>query len=86
VVLVEGDTGRRLVKQLGKSGFAQLDRQPAQIPTVDLEQVEGAQHGGVCRASCATATTCAHVDRHPYSREIESIHGAEGPGRLGLSL
>jgi hypothetical protein len=28
----------------------------------------------------------AHVNRHPYSREIESIHGAEGPGRLGLSL
>src|SRR5262249_34376003 len=28
----------------------------------------------------------AHVNRDRYSREIESIHGAEGPGRLGLSL
>jgi hypothetical protein len=28
----------------------------------------------------------AHVTRDRYSREIESIHGAEGPGRLGLCL
>jgi hypothetical protein len=28
----------------------------------------------------------AHVNRDRHSREIESIHGAEGPGRLGLSL
>jgi hypothetical protein len=28
----------------------------------------------------------AYVNRDRYSREIESIHGAEGPGRLGLSL
>jgi hypothetical protein len=28
----------------------------------------------------------AHVNRDRYSREIESIHGAEGPGRLGLCL
>jgi hypothetical protein len=28
----------------------------------------------------------AHVSRDRYSREIESIHGAEGPARIGLSL
>jgi hypothetical protein len=28
----------------------------------------------------------AHVTRDRYSREIENIHGAEGPGRLGLAL
>jgi hypothetical protein len=28
----------------------------------------------------------AHVNRDRYSREIESIHGAEGPGRIGLCL
>ena len=28
----------------------------------------------------------AHVNRNAYSREIESIHGAEGPGRIGLCL
>jgi hypothetical protein len=28
----------------------------------------------------------AHVNRNRYSREIESIHGAEGPGRIGLCL
>ena len=28
----------------------------------------------------------AHVNRDRYSREIESIHGAEGPGRMGLCL
>jgi hypothetical protein len=28
----------------------------------------------------------AYVNRHPYSRDIESIHGAEGPGRIGLCL
>jgi hypothetical protein len=28
----------------------------------------------------------AHVNRDRYSREIESIHGAEGPGRVGLCL
>jgi len=27
-----------------------------------------------------------HVTRDRYSREIESVHGAEGPGRLGLCL
>jgi hypothetical protein len=28
----------------------------------------------------------AHVTRDRYSREIENIHGAEGPGRIGLCL
>ena len=28
----------------------------------------------------------AHVNRDARSREIESIHGAEGPGRIGLCL
>jgi hypothetical protein len=28
----------------------------------------------------------AHVSRDRYSREIENIHGAEGPGRMGLAL
>jgi hypothetical protein len=28
----------------------------------------------------------AHVTRDRYSREIENIHGAEGPGRVGLCL
>ena len=28
----------------------------------------------------------AHVERDRYSREIESVHGAEGPGRMGLAL
>jgi hypothetical protein len=28
----------------------------------------------------------AHVNRDRYSREIESIHGHEGPGRIGLCL
>jgi hypothetical protein len=28
----------------------------------------------------------AHVSRDRFSREIESVHGAEGPGRMGLSL
>src|SRR5262249_46362587 len=28
----------------------------------------------------------AHVNRDRYSREIESVHGAEGPGRIGLAL
>jgi Bifunctional DNA primase/polymerase, N-terminal len=28
----------------------------------------------------------AHVQRDRYSREIESVHGAEGPGRIGLAL
>jgi hypothetical protein len=28
----------------------------------------------------------AHVERDRHSREIESIHGAEGPGRIGLCL
>jgi hypothetical protein len=28
----------------------------------------------------------AHVNRDRFSREIESIHGAEGPGRIGLCL
>jgi hypothetical protein len=28
----------------------------------------------------------AAVDRHRYTTEIEDVHGAEGTGRLGLSL
>ena len=28
----------------------------------------------------------AHVQRDRFSREIESVHGAEGPGRIGLAL
>jgi len=28
----------------------------------------------------------AHVSRDRYSREIENIHGIEGPGRIGLAL
>ena len=36
----------RNVQQLGKPGLAQFDRQPAQVLAVELEQVEGAEHGG----------------------------------------
>jgi hypothetical protein len=30
---------------LGKPGFARLDRQPAQVLDVELQQIEGAKHG-----------------------------------------
>jgi hypothetical protein len=32
-------------QELGKPGFAHLDRQPAQVLTVELQQIEGAEHG-----------------------------------------
>jgi hypothetical protein len=37
-VLVECDTSRRLAQQLGKPGFAHLDRDPAEILAVKLHK------------------------------------------------
>jgi hypothetical protein len=50
VVRVEGDAGRRLAQQPGKSSFAHLDWEPAQVLAVD-EQVEGAEPAGPCSAA-----------------------------------
>jgi hypothetical protein len=53
VVLVERDAVVRLAQQSGKPSFADLDRQPAQIFTIKLQQVEGAENGGVVVAKRA---------------------------------
>jgi hypothetical protein len=44
-MLVERDALRRLAQQPGKPGFADLDRQSAQILAVKLGQVEGREAG-----------------------------------------
>ena len=39
-MLFEGDAAGRLAQQFGQPGLAYLDRQPAQVLAVELEQVE----------------------------------------------
>jgi hypothetical protein len=44
------------------------------------------ERGQISRICSVVVRLRAAVDRHRYSSEIEVVHGAEGTGRLGLSL
>jgi hypothetical protein len=44
------------------------------------------ERGRISRICSLVVRLRAAVDRHRYTTEIEGIHGAEGTGRLGLSL
>jgi hypothetical protein len=44
------------------------------------------ERGRISRICSRVVRLRAAVDRHRYTTEIEGIHGAEGTGRLGLSL
>ena len=44
------------------------------------------ERGRISRICSRVVRLRAAVDRHRYTPEIEGIHGAEGNGRLGLSL
>jgi len=44
------------------------------------------ERGRISRFCSLVVSLRAAVDRHRYTTEIEAIHGAEGTGRLGLSL
>ena len=44
------------------------------------------ERGRISRICSLVVRLRAAVDRHRYTTEIEVIHGAEGTGRLGLSL
>src|SRR6185503_708501 len=46
VVLVEDDARMRAAQQISQEGLAVFNRCPAQIPAVEFEQIEGAEHGG----------------------------------------
>ena len=44
------------------------------------------ERGRISRICSLVVRLRAPVDRHRYTTEIEGVHGAEGTGRLGLSL
>ena len=44
------------------------------------------ERGRISRICSLVVSLRAAVDRHRYTTEIEVVHGAEGTGRLGLSL
>jgi hypothetical protein len=58
--------------------FATKLQEPARLSDFELLRLENVVLLGV--------RLRAHVTRDRFSREIESIHGAEGPGRLAISL
>src|SRR5262245_46423739 len=76
-----GEVTERMRQELLDAVVRLFDARSARPRPLSLEE-----RGRISRICSVVVRLRAAVDRHRYTTEIEVIHGAEGTGRLGLSL
>jgi hypothetical protein len=76
-----GDATTAMRTELAEAVAKLFDKKlpaPPKLSETEIQRLEDVVSLAVCLR--------AHVNRDRHTREIESIHGVEGPGRLGLAL
>jgi len=76
-----GEATERMRRELSKAVAKLFAERRCEPRPLSLEE-----RGRISRICSVVVRLRAAVERHRYSSEIEVVHGAEGTGRLGLSL
>jgi hypothetical protein len=76
-----GEATERMRRELAEAVESLFAARRAEPRPLSLEE-----RGRISRICSRVVRLRAPVERHRYTTEIEGVHGAEGTGRLGLSL